>query len=216
MNEHNGVGWYLGLVVGLRPAGRGRRSASPATSRLRQRRGSPPSRHTGNNALNQGYRCGANQGVGANSSGCHTRDAPAGVALGARGFGHHGNCETFNDCGDGATCANAACAHEGFGPAISWDEGLLPDGAAGIPGFSCDLFNQLPGDLEVGWGPAASAATSPWPTTSSATARWPPRPTRSCANNPLWQPVGCQTVSGSGARTGRSRTLADAEVNQTL
>ncbi|MCA9543803.1 MAG: hypothetical protein KC613_05415, partial [Myxococcales bacterium] len=76
-----------------------------------------------------------------------------GIELGRnQGFGHHGSCDTFNGCGDARTCANAACAFHGHGPALSWEEGLCMDLNANVPGgMDCDLFNQLPGPLDDRW-----------------------------------------------------------------
>jgi hypothetical protein len=76
-----------------------------------------------------------------------------GVRLGANnGFGHHGSCDTFNDCGDAQTCANAACAFNGHGEAISWEEGLCMDLAAQLPGgMDCNLFFAIPDQLDDQW-----------------------------------------------------------------
>ncbi|MEZ4468779.1 MAG: hypothetical protein R3F43_31215 [bacterium] len=74
------------------------------------------------------------------------------IELGAAvGFGHHGACDSWNDCNDAATCANAACANAGHGRAISWEEGLCQDLANLIPGFDCNLFLQLPDNLDDQW-----------------------------------------------------------------
>jgi hypothetical protein len=74
-----------------------------------------------------------------------------------QGYGHHGNCETFNDCGDAQTCADLACLNQGFGtPALSFEEGSCDTLAAGpVPNIVCNLFRGLdPFNLDVGWGPS--------------------------------------------------------------
>jgi hypothetical protein len=56
-------------------------------------------------------------------------------------FGHHGGCENWNQCNDAQGCANAACASQGLGPAVEWEEGScqqLPD-----QGILCNLFFDL-------------------------------------------------------------------------
>ena len=79
-------------------------------------------------------------------------EEPLGVAIGERwGFGHHGNCETFNACNDARTCANAACAHFGHGPAIDFVEGLCGNLMEMFPDFQCSLFNAIGGDLDEQW-----------------------------------------------------------------
>ena len=82
------------------------------------------------------------------------RNPGGAVRLGeGRGFGHHGSCQTFNGCEDAGTCANAACAVLGHGPALSWEEGRCQDLAAANGGeFDCDLFRALPDNLDDGWG----------------------------------------------------------------
>jgi len=77
-----------------------------------------------------------------------------GVRLGAnQGFGHHGSCETWNECGNAQTCADAACAFHGHGPAIAWLDGLCMDLNNQIPGgMDCDLFARLPDNLDQNWG----------------------------------------------------------------
>ena len=75
-----------------------------------------------------------------------------GVPLGENwGFGHHGSCDSWNQCNNGLTCANAACAFNGHGPAIDWQEGLCSDLAAMIPNFRCSLFFGIPGELDRDW-----------------------------------------------------------------
>ncbi len=83
---------------------------------------------------------------------------PAAIALGAnQAYGHHGNCETFNDCGDGATCAGLACTRAGHGEALAWQEGLCSTLANGpVPDIVCSLFTSPePANLDEGWGPSA-------------------------------------------------------------
>ena len=78
-------------------------------------------------------------------------EAPLGIFIGLRGFGHHGNCETFNACNDARTCANAACEHLGHGPALEFEDGLCGDLMAMFPDFQCSLFNQIPNQLDADW-----------------------------------------------------------------
>ena len=71
-----------------------------------------------------------------------------------RAYGHHGQCAGFNACVTGETCANAACAVEGYGPAVSWQEGGCVTLRTGpVPGLICNLFHSLdPLDLQRNWG----------------------------------------------------------------
>ncbi|MCA9527966.1 MAG: hypothetical protein KC549_16880, partial [Myxococcales bacterium] len=88
---------------------------------------------------------------------CDAAAAEACFAVGVRlglnfGYGHHGSCDTWNDCGDGATCANAACRFFGHGAALSWEEGLCMDLNNAIPGgMDCNLFANLPNNLDDDW-----------------------------------------------------------------
>lgn len=56
-------------------------------------------------------------------------------------FGHHGGCDNWNQCNDAQGCANAACASQGLGPAVEWEEGSCQ----GLPnqGIFCNLFFDL-------------------------------------------------------------------------
>ena len=76
------------------------------------------------------------------------------MRLGAnQGFGHHGSCDTFNQCGNAQTCANAACRFHGHGDAIVWMEGLCMDLNNQLPGgMDCHLFQRLPNNLDQNWG----------------------------------------------------------------
>jgi cysteine-rich repeat protein len=69
-----------------------------------------------------------------------------------RGFGHHGECDSFNGCVDAATCAEAACRQAGLGAPLSWREG----GCLDVPELDCDLFNALPDDLDEAWVPGCN------------------------------------------------------------
>jgi deleted-in-malignant-brain-tumors protein 1 len=94
-----------------------------------------------------GPRCG--DAVCAQGEHCVNQQCVAGNALGeANAFGHHGLCDTWNSCNDGATCANAACRLNGFGDAVAWQEGRCND----VPGLDCNLFNALPDNLDDQWG----------------------------------------------------------------
>lgn len=65
----------------------------------------------------------------------------------ARGFGHVGACDSWNECRDPATCANAACRAAGFGAAHRYAEGRCED----VPGLDCDVFTALPDQLDTDW-----------------------------------------------------------------
>ena len=75
------------------------------------------------------------------------------VRLGAdRAFGAHGGCDSWNACNDAATCAQAACEFNQAGNAISWQEGLCQDLQAIFPGLFCNLFLEVPNNLDENWG----------------------------------------------------------------
>jgi hypothetical protein len=94
-----------------------------------------------------GPRCG--NAVCAAGEHCVGEVCVAGNALGdAVAFGHHGSCDSWNNCNDGATCADAACRLNGFVDAIAWEEGNCLD----VPGLDCNLFNALPDNLDANWG----------------------------------------------------------------
>ena len=89
---------------------------------------------------------------------CHVNCACNGKAVeefdisqgGKMVFGHHGACEGWNDCGDGAGCANMACQYYGHEKAISWDEIThSPDGGC-TQDQVWNLFNN-PDSLDEGW-----------------------------------------------------------------
>ena len=70
------------------------------------------------------------------------------VALGGlTGFGHHGECASWNQCNDAATCAAAACRYNGFGDAVAWSE----SNCLGVEGLDCNLFNELGVTLDTEW-----------------------------------------------------------------
>jgi hypothetical protein len=70
------------------------------------------------------------------------------VALGGlTGFGHHGECASWNQCNDAATCAAAACRYNGFGNAVAWSE----SNCLGVEGLDCNLFNELGVTLDTEW-----------------------------------------------------------------
>jgi hypothetical protein len=74
-------------------------------------------------------------------------DPMAGIALPPNeGFGEHGSCGQWNDCVDAEGCANAACEHEGHGPAISWEEAMCG------PDYVCRIFSGL-GNAPQPWQP---------------------------------------------------------------
>jgi hypothetical protein len=75
-----------------------------------------------------------------------------GISITASGeaFGHHGNCVSFNQCGDAATCALQACISQGYATLVSY-------GASGpCTGFSvCNLLENIFDDvciLDYNWG----------------------------------------------------------------
>ncbi|MCB9528803.1 MAG: hypothetical protein H6701_10505 [Myxococcales bacterium] len=72
-------------------------------------------------------------------------------------YGHHGNCNSFNACGNAQTCADLACQNNGLGvPALDFEQGNCSSLAAGaVPTIVCNLFNNLdPNSLDVAWGPS--------------------------------------------------------------
>ncbi len=73
-----------------------------------------------------------------------------GASLGAdRGVGAYrslGNddwCHSFNRCGTAEACADRLCAHEGHGPALSYEEGRCEDLRDADPDFRCEVFEDL-------------------------------------------------------------------------
>ena len=65
-----------------------------------------------------------------------------------QGFGHHGQCEGWNGCGDAKTCAEWACNWAGYAKLVSYGK----EAPCNSGEFStCHLFNS-PGDLDENWG----------------------------------------------------------------
>ncbi len=136
-----------------------------------------------------------------------------GVPLGLnRGFGHHGGCNSWNLCNDARTCANAACQLLQGAPAVSYQEGLCTDLKASVPGgMNCELFSQLPNDLDSAWGGGCNI-----PVAYNVVCGAPPEQNADCANNPLWQRVACQTGEWVWTSSRVFNNLATAEANRTL
>ncbi len=65
----------------------------------------------------------------------------------AVGYGHHGSCQGWNDCGDARTCADIACAWFGHGPAHSFQS----ISCIALPSGDCDLFRGLGDELDTGF-----------------------------------------------------------------
>ncbi len=153
VNAHNGVDFYFSRSAswGFAPAGEG---VNRNTCDVEDE--DSPERmcwHTQGDAFRGGWRCGAS--VRLNDSRDFERlvFTRTEVALGpSRGFGHHGDCDSFNGCVDAATCAEAACAHFDRGDPVSWREGRCLD----IPELDCDLFSNIPDDLDTGWVPGCN------------------------------------------------------------
>jgi hypothetical protein len=79
---------------------------------------------------------------------CADGNCGDGFPLGAlNAYGHHGGCDSWNACNDARTCADAACAHFGYGAATRFLEGVC-DPALGL---DCNLFSALPGPLDDAW-----------------------------------------------------------------
>ncbi len=110
-----------------------------------------PAPECGNGALEPREQCDdSNNDPGDGCSpDCQFEGPPLGAGI---GIGHHGDCESWNGCGDAETCAAAACQLQGHAGAIAWREGRCEDLRAAIPGFHCSLFETLPDDLDAGWG----------------------------------------------------------------
>ncbi len=154
-NPHNGVAFYYDPTHswGFAPLGEPlQRTSCDTQITLPEQR---MCWHAGGaNVLEGGYRCGGNFLNGDNNwqRQVYTRDV---VALGReQAYGHHGSCESFNQCNDAATCAGLACATEGQGPALAWQEGQCATLSQGdVPDITCHLFNQpQAGDLQRNWG----------------------------------------------------------------
>ena len=159
----NGINWYFSQnwSLGFAPAGEALARNSCDTNN-----GQGDKRicwHSGGNAINNGWRCGNNTGIG--DAGwtrvIWTRNAAGGggggggnIALGLnQAFGHHGSCDTWNACGNAQNCANAVCQLRHGVNAASFREGRCTDLKAQIAGgMHCNLWSQLPNNLDVNWG----------------------------------------------------------------
>ncbi|MCA9545790.1 MAG: LysE family transporter [Myxococcales bacterium] len=86
------------------------------------------------------------------------------VALAAnQAYGHHGNCETYNDCGTAQRCADLACELNGHGAALAFQEGLCTTLSQGlVPDIVCNLFfSNAIANVDLEWGPPAFACDIP-------------------------------------------------------
>ncbi len=73
-------------------------------------------------------------------------DATTTVALDPTiGYGHHGPCDGWNECGDAETCADLACGWYGHGPAHSY----RVTSCIALPSGNCDLFRGLGEELDT-------------------------------------------------------------------
>lgn len=150
VNPHNGVHFYFSRSAswGFAPLGAGvfRNTCDTASPEDANRM----CWHTSNDAFRAGWRCSDTTGLSGSGQFERVIYARTAVALGAqRGFGHHGECDSFNGCVDAATCAEAACRYDGLGAPVSWREG----GCLSTPDLDCDLFASVPDDLDTDWVP---------------------------------------------------------------
>ncbi|MCB9535144.1 MAG: hypothetical protein H6704_02690 [Myxococcales bacterium] len=152
-HSHNGVAWYLGEQSswGFAPAGSAvHRVTCDARDEDGDRR---MCWHTSAGNLMSGYRCGRQTTFGDDVERViYVRGDTVGLGPSA-GFGHAGACDAWNGCGDGATCAGAACALRGQGPAVTWEEGACGDLVSIDANFDCDLFRTLPADVDADFEP---------------------------------------------------------------
>jgi len=81
--------------------------------------------------------------------GCGFIDPYADLPSG-HGWGAHGSCGSWNDCGSAAGCATRACAHYGYGEAANWES----RGCRGS-GLQCDIFYQ-DWTIDANWLPRSS------------------------------------------------------------
>lgn len=82
-------------------------------------------------------------------TGIYCEEQGAGVLITApgEGYGCHGDCWGWNNCGDAATCALWACNFNGYQYLVSHDEGHPCTQLN-----ACRLFNYGPGSLDWDWG----------------------------------------------------------------
>ena len=149
--------------------------------------------------------------------GCSAQCGAEGVPLGAnRGFGHHGDCESFNQCGDGRTCADAACALAGHGRATGWQESTCGALRAQDPNGDCDLFlGLMPPQLDAEW-PGGIDFCNDIMVAYDVVCSALPEARADCARNPLWTPVACQTGEWVWSSDRAFQDLASAEANRAL
>jgi N-acetylneuraminic acid mutarotase len=76
--------------------------------------------------------------------GCGRIDPTVAITPG-HGYGHHGGCNSWNECNDAQGCANLACAHFGYGPAVSFRQVNCSNG-----GVTCDIFQDNL-SIDPGW-----------------------------------------------------------------
>lgn len=158
----NGVGWYFSQnwSLGFAPEGQAiSRNSCDTQNGLADQR---ICWHSGGNAMNGGWRCGANTGLNGDAGWTRviwTRNGAGGgggqqIRLGLNvGFGHHGACNSWNGCGNAQNCANAICRLRHGVDAVSFQSGGCMDLKNQIPGgMHCSLFSQLPNNLDAGWG----------------------------------------------------------------
>jgi hypothetical protein len=66
-----------------------------------------------------------------------------------RAYGHHGNCNSFNACGNAEGCADLACRWFGHGDAQSWVQGFCTTDSP----LDCDLFRNGGAELDTMYQP---------------------------------------------------------------
>ncbi|MCB9553584.1 MAG: chitobiase/beta-hexosaminidase C-terminal domain-containing protein [Myxococcales bacterium] len=71
-----------------------------------------------------------------------------------RAFGHHGQCNSFNACGNAEGCADMACRWFGHGEARSWVQGRCSVGT----NLDCDLFRNGGVELDTNFQPLEGCA----------------------------------------------------------
>ena len=68
------------------------------------------------------------------------------ITSGTEGYGHHGACSGWNSCGSAATCAQWACAINGYNSVVSHDGGMSCQSRS-----VCHLFNNQ-NSIQWNWG----------------------------------------------------------------
>ena len=69
------------------------------------------------------------------------------ISLPGEGYGCHGDCDGWNECGDAATCALWACNINGYANLVSYGKDYPCTQLN-----NCHLFNSGPGSIQWNWG----------------------------------------------------------------